>query len=627
MPHPLTSVRSVHVVTCLLIAMTVLSLTSLTVPAATAQDLVGIYWDTDYTTSTGSTETIPGVVTGYVVLRNPTGTGGVLGWEACIDVDGPAAITGWDFQGEAVNVGSAPCLVVGYTVPLPAAPDILLATFDVVVTETGPVELTMKPLWSASLPHQMSYIPGDEPGELIAMNTIAGHEIVAGLNGGNSGVTFSALTLDFGTPPVGETVSRWLTITNDGQEAITVSPSIPGFCDFFALPGGLGPFTVSRSGSLTLEVTFSPIVEQHVTCTMELGTWLPSISLVGTSTAPVPSWYFSGSGDFGEVLIGHAATRNVQLINSGQTIIDLDAAFSESCPDFVLTEGGGIASLAPGDSLNFSVDFVPTIPGYQTCHLGFGHPDIPDILFTGTGRTPETTWAAPTAYDFLAHFVGFAATANIAVTNTGTTMIPILAALPTDCEAFTILQGGNAVNLQPDQTHVIQVQFLAATTGHFHCLMDLGCVVPEIRFDGDAIAAPNAVITTPSQLVFPSTLVTQSTDRDIIITSTVTYEVPLDVRIDVPDSTFSIIDGGGEQILPPGGSLTVSVRFLPLTAGDFAAAVFLGENQTLVPLSGTGYAGSPDCRIEPSGLNFGDVNRPSSSTRRRPCSLQDSNAH
>ncbi len=591
-----------------LMAVAIISLGFCAVSTVQAQDEVGIYWDAAFTEPIGATPTIPGVITGYVVLHDPSGTGGVLGWEACIDAEGPGTLSGWDLQGQGINVGSGTCLTVGYAAPLPQAANILLASFSLIATDVGPIELTMKPAWASSLPDLMSYIPGDSPGDLIAMTTTTGREIVAGVNGANPWLVVDQTEIDFGTIPLGETASRSLVLTNTGPDPIALNLLVSEFCDFFGLPGGAGPVTVPGLDSLVIEVTFSPFRENQVTCELSLGTGLPVIPLLGAGVAPVTSWLISGSGSFGNVDVGQSQERTVYLTNTGQTVIHLDAAFRDSCPDFLQLEGVGPADLNPGDVRAFRVRFSPTVSGYQECFLAPGFPGIPDIFFYGFGVGTVIAWDAPTSHDFLANYVNVPATAGLTVTNIGTEAFPLFASLPAGCQGFTILQGGGySVDLQPGQSHGVLVEFNASATGHYQCFLDLGDVVPDIQLDGDAIASPNSVTVTPSQLIFPTTLVTQNVEMDIIIASTVAYDVPLDLQIVAPGSVFSVTAGGGAQVLPTGTSLTVTVRFEPGGPIDYNDVLELGEPFPQVALSGTGHEGTPACRIEPASLNLGTV--------------------
>ncbi len=595
----------------LLVAITILAAGLLTLPSvaqAQIQDEVGIYWDPAYTSNLGTTPTIPGAITGYLVLHNPSGTGGVLGWEACIDLEGPGSFAGWDFQGQAINAGTEPCFAVGYTTPLPAGNDIILASFTAVAVDVGPIMVTMAPYWFSSLPGELSYIPGDDPEALIAMRTVTGLEAVAGLNGANPGIIVGRDVIDFGGVAMGDSKSEFLTITNQSDQPLPLDLSITDLCDFFTLPAGTGLFTVPANGSLDIEVVFSPVQEHQVNCTLYLGENLSPVSLTGNGIAPIISWNLTGDYPFSNTTVGQQQTRRMTLYNTGNTTFEVDLSLPAECGDFQIVNGGGFHVLNPNSQLAIDMAFTPQSAGPLSCLLSFGNSPVGDYLLEGTGVAPVTSWNAPTSFDFLTRFVGELASSTITITNTGGTIIPLTATLPGTCVEFGINQGGGTeVNLQPGQSHHVAVQFQTTLPGQYQCFLDLGDVIPAIQLDGQSVPGLGSVTVTPSELGFAATLTGQSTEMDLFVTNIVSYDVPLDIAVREPAGAFSLVSGGGVPVLTSGMTHTIRVRFNPMTAEFHENVLYLGGNQSVVPLSGSGYAGTPDCLLEPSALNFGDV--------------------
>ncbi len=584
-------------------------MTTATITHAQTLDEVGIYWDASFTSNVGNTATIPGVITGYIVLHNPSGTGGVLGWEACIDVEGPGSFAGWDFQGQAINAGTAPCLAVGYTAPLPAGNDIILASFNFVATDVGPITLSMKPDWFASLPGELSYIPGDDPESLVAMYTVTGIEAVAGLNGGNPGVIVERDVVNFGTVALGDSKSEFLNIANNSNTPVQLDLSVTDLCTYFTLPGGTGPLTVPAAGSVDIEILFTPVQTLQVSCTLYLGPNMDPVALTGTGHEPVTSYYFTGYPNLGSVTVGQQSNRWLSVVNNGDTTFEVDINLPASCEDFSLTSGGGYHLMQPGDEVSFNINFAPLSAGEKSCGVNFGNSPVADLIVSGTGVALPESWQAPTNYNFLVHHVGVAASADLTITNTGGTVIPLNATLPFECTEFAIMAGGGGnFSLQPGQSHIVTVQFLANEPGLYQCDLDLGSVVPAIPLQGQAIAAAGAVSVVPSQLAFPSTLVGQISEMDAIITNTVSYDLNLDIQLASQSSDhFAVFAGGGPQVLPSGASITVRVWFAPQADGFQEGFLNLGDGQDPIPLSGSAIVGSPECVIEPPSLNFGTV--------------------
>ncbi len=579
-----------------------------TLTQAQTLDEVGIYWDAGFTSNVGQTPTIPGVVTGYVVLHNPSGTGGVLGWEACIEIDGPGSFAGWNFQGQAINAGTEPCFAVGYTTPLPAGNDIILASFELVAIEAGPILVTMAPYWFSSLPGELSYIPADNPESLIAMTTVTELEAVAGLNGGNPGIIIQRDIINFGGVAMGESHSELLNVVNNTDQILILDLSLSELCESFSLPDGAGNFTVPANGAADIEIVFTPIQERQANCTLYLGEGRMPVLLTGNGIAPIVSWDLSGDYPFASTTIGQSRVRRLILRNTGNTSFAAEPGLAAGCVDFQIVTGDGAHMLNPNSQLSIEVAFAPQSEGPLSCWLQFGDSPVDDSLLQGVGVAPQTSWNAPTSFDFLTHFVGVTASTNLTITNTGGTIIPLTATLPGDCEAFSITQGGGyEVSLPPGQSHNIALQFLPTAPGPFQCLLDLGAVVPAIPLSGQAVAGPGSITLSPSQLIFSSILVGQNSELDVIATNTTSYEVPVDIQVQDPAGAFSVASGGGAQMLASGASQTIRIRFNPQSVGPHETFLIINPEQDLVHLQGDAYAGTAACVLEPAFLDFGDV--------------------
>jgi len=147
---------------------------------AVDQDLLGIYFDTQYRENFAFAQSVGQVITGYLVLSNPSNTGGVSAWECRVELSGPALITGWVLAGQAIDMGIDPEFIVGLASPLPFIQDALLATFDCVLTGMdSDSEFSVLPIRNPSLPDQMAWIPGDLPDVLLPMRPVLGQPAVA----------------------------------------------------------------------------------------------------------------------------------------------------------------------------------------------------------------------------------------------------------------------------------------------------------------------------------------------------------------------------------------------------------------------------------------------------------------
>jgi len=145
-------------------------------------DLLGIFFDPEFTqseVSVGSNE----ILTGYLVLTNPSRSGGVLAWECEVDVVGNALILDWSLEGDHINVGSGNDFVVGMASPLPFTNQALLATCHVFNTDLDDESwFFVRPVRLASVPDQMSWIAASAPEDLLPMHTISSVDLVASIS-------------------------------------------------------------------------------------------------------------------------------------------------------------------------------------------------------------------------------------------------------------------------------------------------------------------------------------------------------------------------------------------------------------------------------------------------------------
>jgi Abnormal spindle-like microcephaly-assoc'd, ASPM-SPD-2-Hydin len=128
---------------------------------------------------------------------------------------------------------------------------------------------------------------------------------------------------DFGNVPVNTTITKTITISNSGNSNLTVSQITTS-----QVPNG--QFTCSYSGvippngSVNVPISFKPTVTGSKTCTINVqsdktaGTI--SLSFTGNSVATLQAALSvnpTGTIDFGTVIAGQTATKNITLNNTG----------------------------------------------------------------------------------------------------------------------------------------------------------------------------------------------------------------------------------------------------------------------------------------------------------------------
>ena len=134
-----------------------------------AADNIGIWFDPAYTQNDLQQSTFPYFGEAYLVLHEPS-LDGVGGWECQVATSGPVTLLTWTLEGQAANFTTPPEFVVGLGSPLPSGADVLLATVQFMIDAPAPVAFSLVPVYHASIPGEMAYIPFADP------NILSGHD-------------------------------------------------------------------------------------------------------------------------------------------------------------------------------------------------------------------------------------------------------------------------------------------------------------------------------------------------------------------------------------------------------------------------------------------------------------------
>ena len=145
-------------------------------------DLVGVFFDGDYTQPWIFDVGDGGVFDAYLVLKNPTEPDAISGFECRMLEADDLFLTGAVLPVGGINLVQLPEFVVGLGIPLPATEYVLLATLSYVavgVPDNSPIALV--PLRNPSIPNAMALAYGPEH-VLRPMYPDSGQPVVAWVN-------------------------------------------------------------------------------------------------------------------------------------------------------------------------------------------------------------------------------------------------------------------------------------------------------------------------------------------------------------------------------------------------------------------------------------------------------------
>jgi ASPM-SPD-2-Hydin domain-containing protein/centrosomal CEP192-like protein len=234
--------------------------------------------------------------------------------------------------------------------------------------------------------------------------------------------------------------------------------------------------------------------------------------------------------------------------------------------------------------------------------------------------------ADPSALDFGNVTVGTTSTQSVTISNPGSA--PLVFDVAISGPGFTVASAP-ATTVQPDQSTSMTVAFKPAATGPASGTLtfttNLTTVYRTVSLSGAGVAAQTGglppIVTTPGT-TGPIMEAPSSFDAGgVSVGDTVIKTIVIKNRgsSNLVVSGEGLGDGGFQwnsynvfpsypDGIPPGGTLTLYVRFQPVSGGPRSATLVLDDNTLLghhsITLTGTGLV--PELRISPTRLDFAD---------------------
>lgn len=535
--------------------MTLLCFSAALLSGATAhaQDLIGLYWD-DALTQIHTSTTMPyEIVTGHLVIMDPTSSGGILAWECHIDIEGPALLTATQVYGQAINAESPPRYAVGLVDPLPPAAVTEVATIQIMPTEIAPVTVSLKPLYFASIPGEMSYLGGDNPNDLTVMSPATGEPIVATINKDVFIPELNRTSINFPELALGQSQIQYLRVTNVGGGILPLSLSLDCTDPGFTLPGGAISIGVPAGQYVNIAVKFTAQVTGLASCTLQLGEYVQDLSLTGWGREPITSWTTPDDVVFGNRAIYSFVSLTTTLINDGETPLTLDVGWVGSCTDFEIIGGEGPVTLAAGYRRHVDVLFTPQSTASLACSLSFG-PGFPTVSVTGTGYYTNPVFSLNTEFiSFPSIPVDGSRTQLVRITNTGTLLFPIDPQLVDADPAFSLGPNAHPISLSAGTSWDFYVHFNPLIEGQFTGSLAMGDRLPSIHLDGTAGLEVILCDVSADTLEFNVSSVGQTVSRTISINN---------------------ISGGSFQLMPSIVSAAYAITPASATLGPGQTALF-----------------------------------------------------
>ena len=442
--------------------------------------------------------------------------------------------------------------------------------------------------------------------------------------GVSQNVALSTNNINFGNVNVGSTIEQSFTITNTGQQDITIN-AVSGVSAPFSVVSVDGisvplaiPKTLAPSQSATIKVSFTPSTYGSFSQTLTIDTseGVLTVALSGTGTDADISLSTSAL-DFGSINANNSKTLSFDVVNSGNADATVNScsvsnsAFSvQNCP----------ATLTAGSTTTINVVFTPTdiadYTGTLTIKTDKGDYSV-QLSGKGIGAASSTS-----ALDFGSVVVNTNKYLTFTFTNNGNATININNITTPTGYSVTIgdLTPSYPIAVQPGTSIVFTVRFSPTATGVYSGTITVDTDANDINIYVVGTGVSQNVALSTNNINFGNVNVGSTIEQSFTITNTGQQDITINAVSGV-SAPFSVVSVDGISVplaipktLAPSQSATIKVSFTPSTYGSFSQTLTIdtSEGVLTVALSGTGT--DADISLSTSALDFGSINANNSKT-------------
>lgn len=175
--------------------------------------------------------------------------------------------------------------------------------------------------------------------------------------------------------------------------------------------------------------------------------------------------------EFDTVLVGASAERTVRVRNAGEG--KLAGHVRLSCPAVRIMAGGGVFSLAAGETLRVVLRWSPTALGPLSCALDLGTAACGAVACSGEAAPAAPVCeVSPPELDFGETVAGRPRDRGFLVRNAGTDTLR--GEVRSVCAEFALAEGAGDFVLAPRESLNVRVVYTPGSVGRDSCRIDLG---------------------------------------------------------------------------------------------------------------------------------------------------------
>lgn len=432
-------------------------------------------------------------------------------------------------------------------------------------------------------------------------------------------------SLNFGNQPVSTTSGALpITVTNCGTANLVVSGVTP--TGNFARTTTCG--TVTPGATCTISGTFSPVATGALTGQFSIASnaatspTIITLSGFGTQTGATLT---PSSLSFGSVTVGQSSLLTMNLANTGNVSLTVNAPTVSGAGAANFTPGTACTTLAPNATCQEQVTFLPLGAGAlsATFNQTFANgvtPVTAALSGTGVATAPAVT-LTPSTLDFGNVTTGvLSSVKTVQIQNSGTSLLTFssITLTGTNSADYTLVShcGGTLaagaictadLSVTPGGT--------GARTANLHLVDDAASSPQNVTMTVNGVAAPAPRVSlsattlafSPPSIQTGTTSGAQGVTATNIGNATLTVTHPIILGGSNPGD-YTISDNCGTVL--PSASCTAILNCAPTVAGSRTATVPFLSNASSSPdtvtLSCTGFVGTPTLVIAATNINFGN---------------------
>jgi len=416
-------------------------------------------------------------------------------------------------------------------------------------------------------------------------------------------IEISPNSVSFGSVAIGQSMTKTVTLTNSGTEALSVSGiSVAG--KGFTASGPHLPISLAAGQSTSISAVFKPAAGAADTGTITITSNVagsPSlVALSGTGTTGTKAAALTATPSsiaFGSVAVGSEETQTIHLENTGGE----PTAISK-----LTISGTGVSvsgmtapmTLAAGQTANLTVTYKPaaagTLAGSVSIASNASNPSV--LIGINATATLSTLAATPASFSFGNVVVGSDTSQTIRLQNIGTSAVKISAITPS-VSSVAISGVTLPTSLAPGTSATLTAAYKPTAAGSVagKITVTSNAVGSPTIIDLSATAASSAVKLTPSvtSLTFGSVTVGSSGSGQLTVQSTGNANATIS-KVTVTGTGFVLGSSAASVILDPRQTESYTVKFDPKAAGASTGTLTITSNAANsplnIPLSGTGLA-------------------------------------